>query len=58
MREIPVMVEMLYRCWVPQPDPQHWPDYLKNEPVFGHGLYSFYQGLCFAIQLSQACRPD
>ncbi len=43
--EIPVIVETLYRYFVTQPDPRFWPDYFKKDPVHGHGLWAFYQGL-------------
>lgn len=53
--EIPIIVEELYRYFVTQPDPRFWPDYLKEEPIQGHGLWSFYQGLSLGLQLSAAC---
>lgn len=52
--EIPVVVEQLYRCFVTEPDPEFWPDYLKKDPVRGHGLWSFYQGLRLGVQLTDA----
>lgn len=52
---IPVIVEQLYRYFVTQPDPRFWPDYLKKEPVQGHGLWAFYQGLQLGMQLTGAC---
>ncbi len=54
-KDIPIIVETLYRYFVTQPDPHFWPDYLKNEPIQGHGLWAFYQGLCLGIQLTDAC---
>lgn len=54
-QKIPVIVETLYKYFVTQPDPSFWPDYLQKEPVQGHGLWSFYQGLCLGIQLTDAC---
>lgn len=51
---IPIIVDELYRYFVTQPDPQFWPDYIQD-PVQGHGLWSFYQGLRLGIQLSDAC---
>ena len=54
-KDIPIIVETLYRYFVTQPDPQFWPDYLKKEPIQGHGLWAFYQGLCLGIQLTNAC---
>ena len=53
--EIPAIVETLYRYFVTQPDPAFWPEYLQKEPIQGHGLWSFYQGLCLGIQLTDAC---
>lgn len=53
--EIPVIVEELYRYFVTQPDPRFWPDYLKEEPIQGHGLWSFYQGLQLGMQMTTAC---
>ena len=53
--EIPIIVEALYRYFVTSPDPRFWPDYLKKEPVQGHGLWSFFQGLKLGMQLSAAC---
>ena len=53
--QIPMIVETLYRYFVTQPDSSFWPDYLKKEPVQGYGLWSFYQGLCLGIQLTDAC---
>ena len=53
--EIPIIVEALYRYFVTSPDPRFWPDYLKKEPVQGHGLWSFYQGLRLGMQLTDAC---
>ena len=54
-KDIPIIVETLYRYFVTQPDPQFWPDYLKKEPIQGHGPWAFYQGLCLGIQLTNAC---
>lgn len=54
-QNIPLIVETLYKYFVTQPNSDFWPDYLKKEPVQGHGLWSFYQGLCLGIQLTDAC---
>ena len=51
---IPIIVEMLYKYFVTQPDPSFWPDHLNADPVHGHGLWSFYQGLQLGIQLMDA----
>lgn len=53
--EIPAVVEVLYRYFVTQPDPGFWPDHFKNDPVQGHGLWAFYQGLRLGVQLTDAC---
>lgn len=52
---IPAVVEQLYRSFVMQPNPDFWPDYLRDRPVQGHGLWSFYQGLRLGLQLTDAC---
>lgn len=52
--EIPMVVEDLYRCFVPQPNPAFWIDRFKEDPVQGHGLWSFYQGLRLGVQLADA----
>ena len=53
--QIPYIVDALYQYFVPEPDPKFCPDYLKSEPVKGHGLWAFYQGLRLGLQLSGAC---
>lgn len=52
--EIPVVVEALYRYFVTQPDPCFWPDYFKKDPIQGHGLWAFYQGLRLGVQVADA----
>lgn len=52
---IPVIAEQLYRYFVTEPDPRFWPDYFRDLPIQGHGLWSFYQGLCLGMQLTDAC---
>ncbi len=52
--EIPMIVEVLYRYFVTQPDPAFWPDRFKKDPIQGHGLWSFYQGLRLGVQLADA----
>ena len=54
-KEIPYIVEALYQSFVTEPDPRFWPDYLQSEPVRGHGLWAFYQGLRLGLQISGAC---
>lgn len=52
---IPFIVESLYPYFVPGPLPEYWPDYLRNDPVRAHGLWSFYQGLRLGMQIADAC---
>ena len=52
---IPIIVEALYRYFVTAPDPHFWPDHMKKNPIQGHGLWSFYQGLRLGMQVSAAC---
>lgn len=52
---IPYIVDALYRYFVSEPDPKFWPDYLTSEPIKGHGLWAFYQGLKLGLQLAGAC---
>ena len=54
--QIPSIVEGLYLALVPEPNPDFWPEYLRDHPVRGHGLLSFYQGLKLGIQISAACQ--
>jgi len=56
--DIPLIIEELYRGMVTGPDPKFWPDYLKHDPVTGHGLWSFYNGLKIGLQLGAACLRD
>ena len=52
--EIPMIVDVLSRYFATQPDPYFWPDRLKKDPIQGHGLWSFYQGLRLGVQLTDA----
>ena len=56
--KIPQIVEDLYLDLVPDTNPEFWPDYLKNNPARGHGLWSFYQGLQIGLQLGSACLEE
>ena len=56
MNDIPEVVEQLYYDWVTIPAPEDWAEYIGKNPVLAQGLYSFYQGLCLGINLSNACR--
>lgn len=53
--EIPLIVEELYHYFVTAPDPRFWPEYVRNDPVKGHGLWAFYQGLQIGMQMTHAC---
>ncbi len=52
---IPIIVETLYRYFVTEPNPDFWPDHMKKNPIRGHGLWSFYQGLSLGLQVAAAC---
>ena len=54
--EIPDVIDLLYHAWIPAPDPGQWPEYLREDPVRGYGLYCFYQGIALGLQLEEACR--
>lgn len=53
--EIPIIVEQLYAAMVTSPDPKFWPDYMKHDPVKGHGLWSFYRGVQLGVRLCTVC---
>lgn len=53
--EIPVIIEVLYLGLYPGPDPTQWPEHLRDDPLRGHGLLSFYRGLKLGIRLIVAC---
>lgn len=52
--EIPVIVEELYHTFVTEPNPELWPERLQEDPVMGHGLWAFYQGLRLGVQMTDA----
>lgn len=56
--EIPDIVQLIYYAMVTGPDPRLWPDEMKNDPVAGHGLWSFYSGLRMGLQLGCACLEE
>jgi hypothetical protein len=58
MQEIPDIMEELFLAWGPAPDPGQWPEYLREDPVRGYGLFCFCQGLALGLRLSEACRRD
>ncbi len=53
--QIPTVISELYRSFVTDPNPKFWPEYIRDDPVAAHGLWSFYQGLRLGMQVSQAC---
>ena len=53
--EIPFIVQELYTDFVTEPNPKLWPDHMKGDPIQGHALWAFYQGLRLGTQLSDAC---
>ncbi len=53
--EIPMIIELLYRGMVTGPNPNFWPEEMKDDPVMGHGLWCFYSGLRMGLQLGAAC---
>ena len=53
--EIPLVIEELYLQFSPGPMPDFWPEYLREDPIRGHGMWSFYQGLKLGLRLSTAC---
>ena len=56
--EIPDIIDELYRAWVPAPAPRLWPEYLREDPIRGYGMFCFYRGLALGLQLGEACRQD
>lgn len=53
---IPEVIDNLYRYFVTDPNPDFWPSYLSEKPIFAHGMWSFYQGLLLGLRLADACR--
>ena len=58
MQEIPDTMEELIIAWFPAPDPCQLPEYLREDPVPGYGLFCFCQGLALGLRLSEACRRN
>lgn len=52
--QIPTVIRELYAYFTVGPNPKFWPDYLQDDPVKGHGLYSFYMGLQLGLQIAAA----
>ena len=53
--EIPMLVEELYYEYAHELTPNNWPCGFEGNPVQGHGLWSFYQGLKLGMRLSAIC---
>lgn len=53
--QIPTIVEELYHAFVGEPKPFFWPEHLRKKPLWGHGMWAFYQGLQVGIQIAAAC---
>lgn len=52
-------MELLYHYFVGPPDPDQWPEELKNNPAACHGMYSFEQGFRLGLLLSaEALFPE
>ena len=45
MQEIPDTMEELFLAWGPAPDPGQWPEYLREDPVRGYGLFCLARAL-------------
>ena len=53
--EIPMLVEILYYSFSHELVPESWAGGFEDDPVQGHGLWSFYQGLKLGMRLSAIC---
>jgi len=53
--EIPMLVEDLYYHYSHELVPESWVGGLEDNPVQGHGLWSFYQGLKLGMQIAVSC---
>lgn len=53
--KIPTVIELLYLGLYPGPEPSQWPEYLRDNPLWAHGLLSFYRGLQLGLQLGVTC---
>lgn len=52
------IIDYLYDYWIGPPDPAKWPEYTRDNPVQGHGRYSFQQGLMLGLLLFAECAGD
>lgn len=53
--QIPYLVEELYYQYSHELVPDSWLGGLEDNPVQGHGMWSFYQGLRLGMRLSAVC---
>ncbi len=53
--QIPTIVEELYYTFVGEPKPFLCPERLRKEPLLGHSMWAFYQGLQAGVQIAVAC---
>lgn len=53
--DIPNIVELIYRAMVPGPNPDFWPERLKDDPLLAHSMWTFCFGLKLGLQLGSAC---
>lgn len=52
------ILDYLYDYWVGLPDPAKWPEYAREDPVRGHGRYSFRQGVLLGLLLFAECAGE
>lgn len=45
-------MELLYHAWITDPNPEFWPEHLRDDPVLGHGQYCFHEGLSLGLLLA------
>ena len=53
-KEIPIVVEELYNYFSHESTPDNWPRGFEDNPVQGHGVWSFYQGLQLGMRIAAA----
>ena len=54
-----VTMELLYHYFVAPPDPDRWPEELRNNPAAGHGMVCFEQGFRLGMLLAaEALLPE
>ena len=44
-------MEELYQYFVGHPNPRHWPEELRDNPVDGHSRYAFEEGFRMGVLL-------